>query len=275
MTVEVENKKYELEFNAQDSYVIPDLAVAYCSQLAEDFMPVIFDPREHGSKPYPPNLIGYRLILDTQGQKLCALYEVYWRRQDCTWKELNKDHDHDYEQIQVHFNLETGEKEKIVVSSVGPVENAGHGIEVYSHVPKAAVRAVEYTTSSKKTFPWGGKHGRKNTTQIREIPIEELFLEKGKPAVTVLNCYHAFSGLKRYLSPDERKELMPKLERLDRRLLERWYYHHAEIRFGHDISKPFEEPHVMYYPPPEDWLSRLAYNLLWLAFSLKRVVQFW
>jgi hypothetical protein len=274
LIVEVENRKYELEFDTADAYVASDLAVAYCTQLAEDFMPVIFDPRDRGSKPYPPELIGYRLVLDTQRQKLCALYEVYWRRQDCTWKELNKDHDHDYEQIQVHFNLENGEKEKIVVSSVGPVENAGHGIEIYYHLPKAAVRAVEYTTSSEKTFPWGGKHGQKNTTQIREIPIEELRLENGKPAVTVLNCYHAFSGVKRQLSPDERKELKPKLERLDRRLLERWYYHHAKNRFGHDVSKPFEEPHVMYYPPPEDWLSRLAYSLLWLAFSLRRAFQF-
>jgi hypothetical protein len=196
---------------------------------------------------------------------------VYWRRQDCSWKELNKDHDHDYEQIQIHFNLKTGKKEKIVVSSVGPLENAGHGVEVYSHVPKAAVRAVEYITSSKKFFPWGGDIGQTNATQIRDIPIEALFFENGRPVVLVLNCYHAFAGLKRQLSPEERRELKPKLERLDGKLLDRWYYRHTENKFGHDISKPFEEPHVIYYPPPEDWLSRVAYGFLWLLHSLKRI----
>lgn len=270
-TLQVEGKEYELEFDSGDPFVKTDFEVAYSAKLAEDFMPILFDPRDHGSKPFPPDLLAYRLIVDQKGQRLCVLYEVYWRRQDCSWKELNKDHDHDYEQIQIHFNLKTGEKEKIVVSSVGPVEYAGHGVEVYSHVPKAASRAVEYTTSPKKFFPWGGRFGQENTTQIREIPIEKLSFEEGRPVVLVLNCYHVFAGLKRQLSTEERKELKPKLERLDRKLLDRWYYRHAENRFGHDISQPFEEPHVMYYPPPEDWLSRLAYGFLWLLYSIKRI----
>jgi len=39
---------------------------------------------------------------------------------------------------------------------------------------------------------------------------------------------------------------------------------HAKNRFGNDVSKPFEEPHVIYYPPPEDWASKIVYFLLWL-----------
>lgn len=272
MILEIEGKKYKLEYDPQDPFISPDLAVAYCSQLAEDFMPVLFDPRGHGSKPYPPELIAYRLVVDLKGQRLCALYEVYWRRQDCTWKELNKDHDHDYEQIQVHFNMKTGKKEKVVVSSVGLVEHAGHGIEVYSHIPRVEVRNVEYTTSPKGPFPWGGDHGQKNATQIREMPIGRLVLENGRPDVLVLNCYHVFAGLKSWVSLKERNELKPRLVRLDRGLLEKWYYRHVKNRFGHDISKPFEEPYVLYYPPPEDWILRLVYGLLWLFASLKRKI---
>ena len=41
--------------------------------------------------------------------------------------------------------------------------------------------------------------------------------------------------------------------------------HHAKNRFGHDVSAPFEEPHVIYYPPPEDRASKIVYFLLWLS----------
>ena len=270
--LDLEGKHYEIEFDPQDSYVVDDLKVAFCDQLGEDFAPMLFDPKGHGSSPFPPDFIAYRLVVDLEGQRLCILYEVYWRRQDCSWRELNKDHDHDYEQIQIHFSLKTGEKEKVIVSSVGPVENAGHGVEVYSSVPKAIVKTVVYTTSAKKSFPWGGDFGKTNATQIREIPIENLFSEDGKPAVLILNCYHAFTGLKRSLLPEDGKELRPRLEKLDRKLLDQWYYRHVKNRFGHDVSKPFEEPYVMYYPPPEDWLSRFVYSYLWVVNSLKRVL---
>ena len=62
------------------------------------------------------------------------------------------------------------------------------------------------------------------------------------------------------------------LEKLNTGLLERWYYRNVKNRFGHDLSKPFEEPYVMYYPPPEDWRSRLVYSLLWLFSSLRRIL---
>jgi hypothetical protein len=271
--LEIKGKKYELEYDSKDPFVAPDLAVAYSSELAEDFMPILLDPRGQGSKPYPPEFVAYRLVVDSKAQKLCVLYEVYWRRQDCTWKELNKDHDHDYEQIQIHFNMITGEKEKVIVSSVGPVEYAGHGIEVYSNIAKAEVRGVEYATSPKGHFPWGGERGRKNISQVRDIPIGQLVFENGRPVVIVLNCYHAFVGLKQKLPPQERNELNPRLEKLSRRLIERWYYRHVKNRFGHDVSKPFDEPYIMYYPPPEDLKSRLVYGFLWLFRSTAVLIR--
>ncbi|MCW3995801.1 MAG: hypothetical protein NWE98_06595 [Candidatus Bathyarchaeota archaeon] len=54
--------------------------------------------------------------------------------------------------------------------------------------------------------------------------------------------------------------------------MEKWYYLYTANRFGHDLSNPFEPPYLKYYPPPEDWVSRLAYSFLWVYSSLKRMV---
>jgi hypothetical protein len=266
--VEIEGKRYALEYDPRDAFVAPGLRAAFCDEIARDFMPVIFDPWGHGARPHPPESIAYRLVVDPENQRLCILYEVYWIRQDCTWMELNKDHDHDYEQIQVHFDLESGCMARVVVSSVGPVSCAGHGVEVYSDTLKPMAEMVEYTTSPKGAFPWGGDRGQDSVTQVREMPIEQLVFDDNRPVAFVLNCYHAFAGYKgRYLQR-EGGELNPRLVRLDRELLNKWYYRHAKNRFGHDISKPFDEPYIMYYPPPEDWVSRIVYFILWLLSRL-------
>jgi len=270
--IRIEGKDYMLEYDQKDPYVANGFLVAFSDELGIDFMPVLYDPRGYGGFPVSPELVVYRLVIDLNGQRMCAIYEVYWKRQDCTWKELNKDHDHDYEQVQVHFNLKTGLLDKVVVSSTGPIENGGHGVEVYSAVALASVRTVVFTTSSNKAFPWGGKYGQNNATQIREIPIEQLLLENGRPPVVVLNCYHVFAGLKRTLLIEEQKVLSPRLERLNRKLLDKWYYLYTANRFGHDLSNPFKEPYLMYFPPPEDWVSRLAYGFLWFYSSAKRLI---
>jgi hypothetical protein len=271
--LEIEGRKYCLKYDPRDTFVASNLTVAYCQQLAKDFMPAIFDPWGHGSKPSKPEFIAYRLIIDSKMRRLCILYEVYWRRQDCTWKELNKDHDHDYEQIQIHFDMKTGEVERVVVSSVGPISYAGHGVEVYSHIRKAVAREVQYTTSSRRVFPWGGENGQNNVTQIREMPIDRLVFRDGRPVMLVLNCYHAFAGKKKWSSVEVGEKLTPRLEKLDGSLLERWYYGNVRNRFGHDISDPFEEACLMYYPPPEDWKSRIVYSFVWLFSSLRRVFE--
>ncbi|MBC7127726.1 MAG: hypothetical protein ABC585_07515 [Candidatus Methanosuratincola petrocarbonis] len=63
------------------------------------------------------------------------------------------------------------------------------------------------------------------------------------------------------------------MERLERKLMEKWDYLHTSNKFGHDLSSPFDEPHLMYYPPPEDMLSRLAYGLLWLVFKFRSMLK--
>ena len=265
--------EYELEYDPQDPYVARGLKIAYSDRLAEDLMPVIYDPRGCGREPFPPELMAYRFVVDQNLRKICALYEVYWRRQDCTWRELNKDHDHDYEQIQVHLDMQSGVVERVVVSSIGSAKYGGHGVEIYADVPNARAEDVEYTTSPMGMFPWGGSMGREGVTQMRWIPIERLSFESGRPAVVVLNCYHVFTGLKRRSVPEGWARLEPPLGRLDRRLLDRWYYHHEENRFGHDVSKPLEEPCVFYYPPPGDWKARLIYRMLSLYFSIKQIIN--
>lgn len=273
MAIRIRGKEYKFEYDPEDKFVVPRLAVAFCEELAEDFMPIFYDTWGHGTNPLPPEFLAYRLIVDEEKKRICAIYELYWKKQECTWRELNKDHEHDYEQVQIHFSIEEGEIERVVVSSAGPVESGGHGVEIYSRIKKARVRSVEYTTSPKPAFPWGGDEGKKNSTQVREMPMEKLIFEGSRPAVEILNCYHAFAGLKRELSSDEKNMLSPPMERLDRELLEKWYYLHSTNKFGHDLSKPFDEPHLMYYPPPGDSLSRLAYGFLWLVFKLRSVLK--
>ena len=61
-----------------------------------------------------------------------------------------KDPDHDYEQIQIQFDLKTGKK-KYIVSSVGPVDYAGHGVEIYTGIPKATFQNTEYKPHRKNS----------------------------------------------------------------------------------------------------------------------------
>jgi hypothetical protein len=99
-----------------------------------------------------------------------------------------------------------------------------------------------------------------------------LLRDAGRPEVSVVNCYHAFAGVKIALTPEQKAELKPELVRLDQKLLDKWYYLNSKNRYGHDVSNPFSEPYIKYYPPPEDWLSRFVYGVLWVGFSAKRIL---
>lgn len=66
--LEIESKEYKLEYGAKDSYAVPGLEVAFCVELARDFAPIFFDPYGYGSKPYAPNLVAYRILVDSKRQ---------------------------------------------------------------------------------------------------------------------------------------------------------------------------------------------------------------
>jgi len=142
-------------------------------------------------------------------------------------------------------------------------------VEVYLQTEGVRAGVVTYVTSPKEHFPWGGSHGRKRYAQMIGVPIEMLALKKGRPVVLIATCYHAFTGKKTWLPTVEKTELRPRLRKLDRNLLLTWYLRHMGNRFGHDVSQPFNEPYVMYYPPPEDWRSRVVYSLLWILNRLR------
>lgn len=65
LSVVIEGKGYTLNYDPKDPLVAPSLLVAYRSQLARDFMPVILDPKGYGSKPCLPEFIAYRLITES------------------------------------------------------------------------------------------------------------------------------------------------------------------------------------------------------------------
>ena len=139
MALETKGRVYEL---------VEDPGDKYSDELAEDFKPVVLDHMEYGSKPVFPEFMAYRIVVDPERKNLCIVYEIYWRRQDCGIEDLNKDHEHDYEQLQVHFDMEAGRLDKVAVSSVGPPDCAGHGVEVYSRVSDTTSRMVHFVTRS-------------------------------------------------------------------------------------------------------------------------------
>ncbi|MEM4656805.1 MAG: hypothetical protein QXX77_00090 [Candidatus Methanosuratincola sp.] len=49
-------------------------------------MPIFYDTWGHGTNPLPPEFLAYRLIVDEEGKRICAIYELYWKRQECTWR---------------------------------------------------------------------------------------------------------------------------------------------------------------------------------------------
>ncbi|MFX1566500.1 MAG: hypothetical protein ACFFCH_10960 [Promethearchaeota archaeon] len=273
MQVTIGKNQYHLQVDKSDYFVINPYEVAFCDGLAKTYMPLILDSSGHGSSPSPPEFIAYRILIDTTKPRLCILYEVYWKRQDCTWRELNKDHDHDYEAIQLHFNLETGAIEKIAIAAGGPIEYAGHGVELYTPTTKAESRSSQGLTSPKNAFPWGQYAIE---IQILEQPMSNLAFQNQRPVILIVNCYHVFTGLKVWHLSESQEEIMHALEiplkRLDLALLEHWYYRNVNNRFGHDLSNPFTEPYLKYYPPPEDLKSRIAYGFLWIYHTLKRLI---
>lgn len=274
MDVTIEGVEYRLELDSETKFVSPDFNVAYNDELADNYKPIIFNFKREGQLLPPPEFIAYRIVVDNKEKQLCVLYEVYWKKQDCDWRGLNKDHDHDYERIQLHFNLNTGKLEKVVVSSGGPIESGGHGVELYSYTTQYTRYSVDGITSSKDTFPWGPYVIK---TQIQEWPISNLLFREKNPVVKIIACYHVFTGVKVHNKPstwnkEETNELELPLKRLDQGLLEQWYYRHTKNRFGHDVSNPFQEPYLLYCPPPEDIKSRIFYGLLWIYHALKKVI---
>ncbi|MFW9935727.1 MAG: hypothetical protein ACFFDU_09555 [Candidatus Thorarchaeota archaeon] len=265
----VDGHSYVLEFDRRDPFVAPIYAVAFCDELANHYKPVILDPQRFGRIPVSPEFMAYRLVYDSNKQRLCIIYEIYWQHQDCQWRQFNKDHLHDYEQIQIHFNLRKGILSRVIVASAGPTRYGGHGIEVYRHVKQVRSGRVRRKTSSFESFPWG-RHNYE--IWVLDQPIFNLVFIKKRPVVRIINCFHVFTGIKwnqwhshrhspSAINPLQHELVIP-LRRLDRRLLWQWYYQHRTNQFAHDLSDPFTRPHILYYPSPKEFFLRFFFALV-------------
>lgn len=279
MKVLIEGHSYFLEFDKRDPFVSPAYDVAYCDELAKRYKPIVLDPQGHGKTPVPPDYMAYRLVHDNGNQRLCVIYEIYWRRQDCQWRQLNKDHDHDYEQIQIHFDLREGILTRVVVASAGPPQYGGHGVEIYRHVKQVRAGAIRRKTASFESFPWG-RHNYE--TWALDQPIYNLVFIEKRPVVRVINCFHVFTGIKwnQWKALNRKDEGNPLLNyelsmplcRLDRRRLWQWYYQHQTNQFGHDLSNPFAPPHILYYPSPKEYLLRFSFTLVGFITAIIRAL---
>lgn len=275
----IEEQQFFLEFDKRDPFVSPSYDVVYCDELAKRYKPIILDPKGHGRVPVPPEFIAYRCVHDNNTQRLCLIYEVYWKQQDCQWRQFNKDHDHDYEQIQIHFDLNKGTLTRVVIASAGPPRYGGHGIEVYRHLKRVRSGAIRLKTASFESFPWG-RHNYE--IWVLQQPIYNLVFIEKRPVIRVSNCFHVFTGIKwnqwqthrRKTDTDNplRQELSIPLCRLDRRILWQWYYQHRTNQFGHDLSDPFTPPHILYYPSPKQFLLRFSFTLVGFITAILRAL---
>jgi hypothetical protein len=277
--VTIEGQEFVLDFDKRDPFVSPAYDIAYCDELAKQYKPVIIDPAGYGQRPVPPDFMAYRLVYDNIHRRLCIIYEVYWRLQDCTWRQFNKDHEHDYEQIQVHFDLQNGFLDRVVIASAGPPRYGGHGVEIYRHIKQVWSGAVRRKTASFDSFPWG-RHDYE--IWVLEQPIYNLVFIDQRPLVRISNCFHVFTGIKwnqwqthrRKTDTDNpfRHELTIPLYRLDRRILWQWYYQHRTNQFGHDLSDPFPPPHILYFPSPKQFLLRFSFTLVRFVTAIIRAL---
>jgi hypothetical protein len=277
--VTIEGREYILSLDTIDPFISPQYKVAFCDELAARYRPIILDPQGYGRVPVPPDFMAYRIVFDERHQRLCIIYEIYWRRQDCTWRELNKDHNHDYEQIQIHFDITSGEMTRVVLASEGPPIYGGHGVEIYSSRNNVWSGEMRTHTASVNSYPWG-RHLYK--IWVVEQPLKGLLFRRRRPVVRITTCYHVYTGIVQDRLPPDfpvtaldvlfPHELEIPLCRLTRQILWKWYYQHFENRFGHDLSHPFDPPHIMYVPSPRNIKPRLLYTFLGILTAVRRVI---
>ena len=278
-SIVIEGREYKLSLDPFDPFVSPQYTVAFCDELAARYRPIILDPQGYGRIPVSPDFMAYRLVYDEGQKRLCIIYEIYWRRQDCTWREFNKDHNHDYEQIQIHFDLSTGAMNHVVLASDGPPIYGGHGVEIYSRRNDVWSGEMRSYTASVNSYPWG-RHLYE--IWVVEQPLHNLLFRRRRPVVRITTCFHVFTGIVRDRLPPDfpvmaldvlfPHELEIPLCRLTRQILWKWYYQHMENRFGHDLSHPFNPPHILYVPSPSAIIPRLLYTFLGIVATVRRAL---
>ena len=246
-------KEFTLEV-CESKYVDPALKPYFSDDFATEFQPQLFNYKGEGSKPEPAGIY-YRIILAPDLGLFCIQYYVYWKRQDCG---PLKSHIHDYEPIMMFLRPPKEKPVRVVNGGVGDMSSGNltfHRAEIHLAGKKTRDSKdlfKKFRTSPAPYYPWGENTGREIGSWYKRYPLEtSLYFRGGSPLVGILNCYHAFSCAAEAV--ERRKRLSPRLNRMDDTVLGEWYHKHYESEteepFGHDVSNPFDFPHIKYSDP--------------------------
>lgn len=253
-------KKFDLEqFKSQ--FVVPRLDVYFCDSLAETYLPILYSGNEIYDRNNPsvqPEGIYYRIMSNLTQAEYCIQYFVYWLDQNCTRFIGISNHKYDYEPIYVYLKPSHNMPIGIVNSGQSKVLGLSkcrfHKTEVrgnnYNARDQVEVPWV-FKTSKAPFYPFGGTDGVTGSNCIKRYPLAgSIYFSEERPLFGLATCFHAFSGAENLLKGEQ---IEVPLKRFDDEVLTDWYENHSknsdEEPFGHDVSNPFEFPHIKYTNP--------------------------
>jgi len=222
-------------------YVRDGLEASFDTDRIRKFLPIVYDPKGYASRPKPEGL--YYRILKKKDEEAIQFF-IHWDEQDCRKEYFGFGHlfthRFDYEPI-IAFARDD-KVTALVVAGGGNLLQGGHQTEIYGERQSLAVRQVAYRTSKTPEYPFG-EHGY--IASVKEAPIASVTFEDKRPALAVATCYHVYTAVRSHLYGSQ---LAMRLSELSNNVLDSWY---EDEYFGHDVSDPWEYPHIRYYPSPK------------------------
>jgi hypothetical protein len=253
-------KTFALE-ESNSQYVIPGLHVYFSDILAKTYQPILYSGNEfydHNNPSVQPEGIYYRIVFNASKDEYCIQYYVYWLNQNCTGFLNISNHKYDYEPIYIFFRppyvfpvgiINSGESKVL-----GPNQCRFHKTEIRRKeydVRDQFEASCAFKTSKAPYYPFGGSGGLEGRNCAKRYPIAgSIYFSEERPLFGIATCFHAFSGAESMLRG---QQINLSLKRLNDDILLDWYKNHykesSEEPFGHDVSNPFEFPHVKYVDP--------------------------
>lgn len=242
-------KEYDLQ-PEESKYLLEHLKVFFCDSLASDYAPIVYggqfdEPKAEG--------LYYRILSDLNLAELCLQYYTYWMEQICLGG-ASASHRYDYEPILLFLKPPQEHCYKVVNGGFsGRLDCRFHKTEI--HIVGANRDEEEAPcisrTSPAPFYPFGGEHGQEIVNCVKQYPLEaSIYFLDHHPVFGLRQCSHVFSGDATHF---RQPRMNPPLRRLTDSILHEWYHEHRksdrEEPFGHDVSNPFEFPHVKYFDP--------------------------
>lgn len=260
-------ENFELE-EIKSQYVLPPLKTFFSDKIASVYQPIIYrgdkffdddDHDDHHEAPatYPEGIY-YRIVYDPSRAACCIQYYLYWLKQNCSGFFNISNHKYDYEPIFVFIKPPNPMPYGIVNAGQSRAKGLS---ECRFHKTEARMRdypirdpiegPCSFKTSKKPFYPFGGDSGAEGENCVKKYPLAgSIYFEDYKPLFGMNTCFHAFSGAEGEIKGER---LTMTLKRLDDNTLEDWFWNHRksddEEPFGHDVSDPFEFPHIKYVDP--------------------------